>query len=362
MAKRNKEKSKNIDQVGMGFEPVLTEVNGVRDINLIKSFNWYNYMYDAKRGKVWLIKWMKENNHTPAYISSIKHAPDWVINTTACWSAKMALNGTILAQENIDFINRQIGISVDRHKALIVEKEEDDRPKPTIQSRIQAKNRALAEQAEALVDQIIDGEELDMYDFLLRNEGTPVLANFLKSIYEPILEELMSDDEDVVEAYGKTLKRWQKIYQTIIDDIDRFANNKKVVRKRRITVKKVKPISAIVKNLKYQKEDTTLKVVSVNPEQLVGASSVWLYNTKYKSLTNLSTNAPTGLGVKGTTIINYDVATAISKKLRKPEETIAKLLASGKVGVRTFMDALTTKPGGVNGRINNNIIILKVIK
>jgi hypothetical protein len=118
----------------------------------------------------------------------------------------------------------------------------------------------------------------------------------------------------------------------------------------------------LVEKVQYQKQDNEFKLVSANPELLIGATQVWLYNTKYQSLSVYNATPLAGIGVKGTTLTNYDTDQAISKKLRKPDEAIQKLLTAGKVELRKFMDNLTTKPGNANGRINNNTIILKVVK
>jgi hypothetical protein len=71
---------------------------------------------------------------------------------------------------------------------------------------------------------------------------------------------------------------------------------------------------------------------------------------------------PAGLNVKGSTIIGFDEKTSIVKKLRKPTEQVNKLLDGGKVVLRKFMDEIKCKPKEANGRINNEIILLRIIK
>jgi hypothetical protein len=65
------------------------------------------------------------------------------------------------------------------------------------------------------------------------------------------------------------------------------------------------------------------------------------------------------LSIKGTTILNYDVATSGAKTIRKPElvtgyATMTKRTLAGE------FKALKTKEAAVNGRINEECIILKV--
>jgi len=51
---------------------------------------------------------------------------------------------------------------------------------------------------------------------------------------------------------------------------------------------------------------------------------------------------------------------SIQKTLRKPEDSLKAFKSAGKVALRKFMDELTTTDIKLTGRINNEIILLKV--
>jgi hypothetical protein len=51
-----------------------------------------------------------------------------------------------------------------------------------------------------------------------------------------------------------------------------------------------------------------------------------------------------------------------TKTLRKPAEQTQSVLAAGKVQLRKFMEALTTKSQTPNGVVNSDCILLRVIK
>ncbi|MGY8867701.1 MAG: hypothetical protein ACKVJK_19020, partial [Methylophagaceae bacterium] len=70
----------------------------------------------------------------------------------------------------------------------------------------------------------------------------------------------------------------------------------------------------------------------------------------------------TTLGVKGTTIIGYDIHKSVQKTLRKPLEQLATLNKAGKVQIRKYMDDIKTTETKLNGRINDQTILLKVTK
>jgi hypothetical protein len=97
---------------------------------------------------------------------------------------------------------------------------------------------------------------------------------------------------------------------------------------------------------------------SEHPTKLVNADEVWIYNTKYRRLTVYKPADSGLLTVKGTTMINFDITTSISKTLRKPE-VIKDFASMGKRALNTAFKQLTTKPSKPNGRINEECIILK---
>jgi hypothetical protein len=201
-----------------------------------------------------------------------------------------------------------------------------------------------------------------MYSFCQQYELTPQIVNIVADYYRPQYDEIMSNDEQVKEAYGKRQKFWINFWTEFFNDIDRYVNNKKAVKVRKPREKKVKSAVDQVKNLKYQKEEPTLKIVSVHPAEIVGCSQLWTYNSKYKKLTRYDASGPNGIQVKGTTLTGYDVEKSLSKSLRKPDITIQSLLGAGKVSLRKIMDDLKTVASVPNGRINSDTILLRVIK
>ena len=69
-----------------------------------------------------------------------------------------------------------------------------------------------------------------------------------------------------------------------------------------------------------------------------------------------------GLSVKGTTIINFDETTSKTKTLRKPNETIQKVLSGGKVILRNLMSEIKTKESPAAGRTNADTVLLRYVK
>jgi len=66
------------------------------------------------------------------------------------------------------------------------------------------------------------------------------------------------------------------------------------------------------------------------------------------------------LGIKGTTITGYDETKSVQKTLRKPEEQLKAFKTAGKVALRKFLDEINSVDAKMNGRINEEIVLLKV--
>ena len=89
---------------------------------------------------------------------------------------------------------------------------------------------------------------------------------------------------------------------------------------------------------------------------------MWLFNTKNRKLVLYKTESATGIQVKGTSLQNYEPDLCVQKTLRKPADQIKEMMAASKVQLRKFMDNINSKPQSPNGRVNEEMIILKVIK
>jgi hypothetical protein len=92
----------------------------------------------------------------------------------------------------------------------------------------------------------------------------------------------------------------------------------------------------------------------------LGASELWVYNTKTRKLGKYIAAAYQTLSVKGTTIINFDEQKSTSKTLRKPEEKLKEFAKAGKVQLRKFLDDVRATETLLNGRINADIVLLRV--
>jgi hypothetical protein len=116
----------------------------------------------------------------------------------------------------------------------------------------------------------------------------------------------------------------------------------------------------VVAKLKYKKTDEPLKLVSVNPADIIGAKELWIYNTKTRKLGRYVAAEYQELGIKGTTITGFNENLSVCKTLRKPAEQLKSFANAGKVVLRKFLDDINSVDTKMNGRVNEEIVLLKV--
>jgi hypothetical protein len=112
--------------------------------------------------------------------------------------------------------------------------------------------------------------------------------------------------------------------------------------------------------MKFLKQDDKLKLVSINPADILGAKELWVFNIKTRKIGKYVAAEFQELGVKGTSITGFNESVSVQKTLRKPEEQLKEFKAAGKVQLRKFLEDIKAVDIKLNGRINEDTILLKV--
>lgn len=341
------------------------------DHHLRKSFTYYNYFYSAKDLKKYVVDWMKEH-YSKSDVSRFIRSSDRILPITVCSLIKAHKQGMPLREKELSYVKDRID--------EILGSEIPDEPVQaqhivapsavkTIQDRLNEKTSEHLAHFEGLYDEVVAGGTVDpkAYDYLVSNA---VPQSQIKKFEELFMarktelgEALGRADEQIAEAYkhykASDYKRHHAFIQNILDALDQYRNVKKATKKAR--VKRAPNKEKVVSKLKYMKEEKTLKLVSINPVDIVGAQELWVYNTKTRKLYKYVADSVTGpLGIKGTTITGYNETTSIGKTLRKPEEKLKEFLKAGKIQLRKFLEDIKATETLANGRINSDTILLKV--
>ena len=341
---------KTLDERAYGPEPIQVT-------NLGDALNWYNYMSDDDQSRDWFFTYVKKT-YTKSDVSALRRLPKYKISKTLGNVARIIMNGNELPQKNLDYFDNSVKELVRLASAIREEVDETPKPVVSIQDRVQSKIHNLITACEEAIDTVPD---FNVYDWLVAKEASSQAASAIREYYSKHADDHEPDEYDTP-AMKKSRARLKKYWEEFILLIDRYINNKKAVKVRKPREKKVKSAVDLVKNLKFQKEEPSLKIVSVHPAEIIGCQQLWVYNTKYRKLTQYLAVGPAGIQVKGTTLTGWDVESSTSKTLRKPEESLTALLSAGKVGLRSFISNIKTTESKPNGRLNQDCILLRVVK
>src|SRR6266705_1480068 len=237
-------------------------------------------------------------------------------------------------------------------KVVVVK--DDTKPKaykPTIQEAIRDKHSDILGEIEGMIDDSVFTDKSPLFVYLRKIKATPMAAKHIAAKLAPQAAELSDvlnnpNDLDLQEGYMKfTYEEIETLYnlyaQMVQDCLDYMKVNRKVT-----TARKKKPLSKekILKNFKYLDKYDALKLASIDPGKIIGAIELWTFNIKYKNLTVYRAKDRAGLSVKGSSIVNYDEKTSISKIIGKnTDEKIQKVLTGGKIILKRLMDTVTSK-------------------
>ena len=286
-------------------------------------------------------------------------------------------------QENMDvgfarmldelFQKAKIEKAARKAAAKIKAKEENKGPVLTVQDRMRMQAEDVGVTFDTWLDDLIAGKvksvskEMDPTKQMQAASFKAGQARYIKAFYEPELAMLQDvvagKDKDLVEGYKNVKKssavRALKLLKSIVTSADMIATVAKAQRKTR--AKKAPVASKLVAKLKYCERHDETGVASVSPMGIIGAKEVWVYNTKYRKLGKYIAQDAAGLTVKGASIKDF-TASSVEKTLRKPVEQLKEFMGSGKVKLRTFLSDIKAVDTKLKGRINDNIVILKVVK
>ena len=245
---------------------------------------------------------------------------------------------------------------------------------PSIQERIKEASGNIISEIESEIDKFILDPKLykkfDSVKFFRSNQVNQAHARHIRSYYEGILGEYLmlqkpasEQDEQLREGYahlGKSeIKKAVELFQGIIGACDLITAESKASRKTRSP--KPKSAEKLVAKMKYCKSDEKYKVASINPADIIGSNELWVFNIKTRKIGKYVANEHDTLQVKGTTLHFFDDKLSVAKTLRKPEQQLAEFNKSGKVQLRKFLGNIKGVETKLNGRFNNDTVILKAV-
>jgi hypothetical protein len=362
-----------------------------------RALGFYNYYLDAASMKPLVLDWMKANGYHKDDIASIKDSNPNVLPSTVGKLVRCMTRGmpsihpqaheyfatlpfheepptpkddtrTVHAELNIALSNLRANAT-----ACIDEPQKIKVPTPSPLDRIRERvQKEVITQLEECIDLWAtekNGKATLNMSALLRDSKIPALGcktilDWLEKNHAEYDGALQRSDEQLVEGYSylpkPELRKIVKSLESMIADVRNHAKIKNSARKPR--KKMVKDASKQVLRLKYQQHSADWSLDSISPTRIPTSQRLYLFNTKTRWLSVYAAAGAAGFEVKGTSLKGYDTDNSFAITLRKPKETLNSILSSTPKQLDKLFTNLTVKKKIVNGRINEQTIILKVIE
>ena len=383
--------------------------------------DWYYQNFKPADLYPSVLQWMRTlpDDYTENDIKSVKFAPTHALSISAAITAKLLLNGmpdyckahddywqtlkgTMGEVKPITvFLKTRVAHAIEQGAVIVETKQEEAKEKvgvhvPTIQERMREACVIMASDIEEFVVSFLETHDTNaLKDFepitILRKEQAKAgHARLIKTwyqgerdeIYDLVnfptsakLKKMSEQDQDMYaqlkEGYNHLTSKQSKsileMFQRIVDACDIISVENKAQRKPRKA--KFKPADQLIKKLKFKISDTNYGIASVPAEKLIGANIAMVFNCKNRKigLYYASNIDPTGMGregsglsVKGTTLLGYNEEKSVQRTVRKTDEFLPTIKKTTKSKTEKLFQTLKTTETKLNGRFNDETIILAV--
>lgn len=358
-----------------------------------------HYVHYEIESKDWLdkIKTYIKANYDKKVVANINKLPDWKVGGKSHWAVTAACLESapdIVPAAYREGIVKWVKDLNEEGAAVIKEQKAEEKTKknvyvPTIQERIKEQAQDACEAIEEWLDGFItdkkkfDPKGFDFVSHFAKMKVSQAHARKIKNFYQSEYEEAQliqtlptpgeinrvkdEREKDMLqqlrEGYSHLTKKDTATYlealETLMGACDVVIDAAKATRKPK--AKKAPSKEKLIAKVQYKERDDKLQLVSVNPLELIESTEVWVYNIKTRKLGKYVAEEGQHMQVKGTTLLFYDTNKSVQKTLRKPEETLKEFKKAGKVALRKFLDDIKTTEIKLNGRLNADTIILKVV-
>jgi hypothetical protein len=328
---------------------------------LTQALSWYAQNRDNKDATKYATEYFKKKLKTPA-----PEALKSQVSTFGFICRIVSLGG-VLNDSNATWFNETVQKLqeetpvVKKATATVV----------SIQDHIKRKASECIGELEGQIDELITSDfkanvspYATMTGMDVKNAHTKFVIDHFKTRRVEYDTALTTTDSDVKEAYSNFTKVQLKKLVAYCDQVivDGMKLAGEAVKTRKPRKRKTKSADQLIAKLNYAKDFAELKLVSIDPKTIIGASSLWIYNTKTRKLGVYQAADAAGLNIKGSTIQNFAESKSVSKKLRKPNVTIPEVLKGGKVALRNVLNDIRAVESALTGRINADTILLRTVK
>lgn len=367
----------------MGHEPTWDASNPVTDktyrIQMQRALAWHAYCADPESYPKYLEEWAREHRASTLKDDTRKldALPKSLVPRTLATIARMQLQGFPLVATDVARLHTMFDELPEPSKRVATSDDEDsEKPKVSVQDRIRAQVTDVLSEIDEAADILTDGDGIDpaamqevLFDATFKEPHFRFIIAHLDEYinqWSEIVEARSSKDqsdeqEQLVEGTRhlkpRTVTNAIKTFVTLRDAVKGHVSVAKAKK-----VRKKKPVDKqkVVARIRFAKEDKDLGITSINPVDILGATELWVYDTKRRRIQHYVGEVAGSLHVKGAKLLGYSEEKSGSKVLRKPEEQLKEFMALRKNQTEKWYDGVRAKAAPLNGRTATYLLLLKV--
>ena len=341
-----------------------------------QTLNWYNYCTDKKQGREFLGDYIKvfRTDTADTDLKLLNRVSDKNLCMTAAALARMMVQGFPLNDKHKSEIWAHIQSASEK-------KQEIEEVKPAterigVQERMDIQVGEVFNNIEDIVQNLLNGKTKDA-----KSNNVVGLSKFsaihfkkLGKLLEPTINELTElqshradkpDDDwsqQLLEAYEYASNKSIKAAIAFLEDCQGLANKLAIEKKvQRVRKKKPTDRAKLVSKFKFMPEFAELKLTSAKPVDILGASEVWVYDTKKRKLGVYRSEFANSIMIKGTTLVGVREKTCIQKTLRKPATQLGDFMKLNKNQLNKWFSEVKGTEHQMKPRSNENLVILKIV-
>ena len=316
------------------------------DLRLHTALSWLHQNIDGRSLRSEAMAYLKE---TRGEIANIQYVDDWRFNTLG----KIAY----LLNRGFQPAARTAAWVAGKLDALVAEAATASKPEP-------ATPKSTEPEVDPAEDLLADIVALVETGGLTDQPDRPFAMLTAAGIKAAGVKKILAGLEQ--RCINISSKARKKDCAAAVQQVKNYLDNLKAAAKPRAAAAKNvdKAVAKALTNLEYQKEHGPLQIVSINPEQIIGAKALMVFNSKTRKVgLYLAAKDGGGLSVKGKSLEGYDETKSVQKTLRKPEEQLPVLRNAA--GIRDLSKALEDIPTvhiPLSGRISGEILLVKAFR
>ena len=335
---------------------------------LRRGLNWHSYVATDRDYEKYLEEWVT-THYTKSVskkdLETLRAFPANKLCRTMCALARIELQGFPLDSEHKSQVENYL-ITILQPKV----KAKHAKPVvkgPTIQDRMKRQLTGIFSDIDVLSDEIMAGAKVD-HDLMIKNIRdmglkTPhlkLIADYMNRRYLAEWELAASKgDEQLVEGYEHLgTRKLNKIIRVFKEILITLTKEMTKIKTQRIVKKKPQDKRKMASKIKFLAEFPELKIESLDPVDIIGTTTLWVYDTKKRKLGYYEAEVAGGLYVKATKIFGFKESCV--KILRKPDEQIKHFKNLRKNQTKNWLGTIKAKCGTMTGRTNNELVLLRI--